>query len=128
MQQTFLQLYKHWRRLDTSRMDAYARRVLVNGFLSHRRKFRREHVMPEPPDSAVAGADTAISHCLRAALHRLPPKQRALVVLRHLEDVSVAEAAEMLGITEGTVKSQTARGLEKLRAEFAGDKTWMTTN
>lgn len=116
VQHTFLQLYRHWRRLESQTIDAYSRRTLVNAFLSHRRRFRREHVVAEPPDGvAPPGADPGGGEDLAAALAILPPRQRTLVVLRHLEDMSVADAAELLGITEGTVKSQTARALEKLR-------------
>jgi RNA polymerase sigma-70 factor (sigma-E family) len=116
VQHTFLQLYRHWRRLQGETLDAYSRRTLVNSFLSHRRRYQREHVVAEPPDGVAPHADPAGGEDIAAVLALLPPRQRALVVLRHLEDMSVADAAELLGITEGTVKSQTARALEKLRA------------
>ncbi|NUT35704.1 MAG: SigE family RNA polymerase sigma factor [Hamadaea sp.] len=120
VQQTFLQLYKHWRRIEPSTVDAYARRTLVNAYLSHRRARKRETVVadvPERPADPTPGVDVDI----RRALDALPPRQRALVVLRHLEDISVAEAADILGIAEGTVKSQTAHGLAKLRLSLQGD-------
>src|SRR5687767_5356929 len=96
VQHTFLQLYRHWRKLDGETLDAYSRRTLVNAFLSHRRRYRREQVVAEPPDPAMGPdpADRGGDH-LAAALAELPPRQRALVVLRHLEDMSVADAAEM---------------------------------
>ncbi len=115
VQHTFLQVYRHWRRIDKARLDPYTRKILVNALLSHRRRFRREKVVPDPPDGVVPGPEAGEDAVLRAALDELPPKQRALIVLRYLEDISVAEAAGLLGIAEGTVKSQTARGLEKLR-------------
>lgn len=115
VQHTFLQLYRHWKRLEGDTLDAYSRRTLVNAFLSHRRRFRREQVVADPPEGVVPGWDPGGGEDIAAALAILPPRQRALVVLRHLEDMSVADAAELLGITEGTVKSQTARALEKLR-------------
>jgi RNA polymerase sigma-70 factor (sigma-E family) len=116
VQHTFLQLYRHWRRIDPATLDAYARRTLVNAYLSHKRDRRRETVLAEPPDRpAPEGADIAGRLDLRRALDQLPPRMRVLVVLRHLEDVSIAEAAEILGVAEGTVKSQTAHGLAKLR-------------
>ncbi|MEV0267577.1 SigE family RNA polymerase sigma factor [Hamadaea sp. NPDC050747] len=116
VQHTFLQLYRHWRRLDPSTLDAYSRRTLVNAYLSHRRK-KRETAVADVPDRA-ADPVPDLDLDVRAALDALPPRQRALVVLRHLEDISVAEAADLLGIAEGTVKSQTAHGLAKLRSLF----------
>lgn len=118
-QHTFLQLYRHWKRLDPATLDAYSRRVLVNAFLSDRRVRKRERLMAQLPDEPASIPSEAIGLDVRRALDALPPRQRALVVLRHLEDISVAEAAEILGVAEGTVKSQTARGLDKLRAMLA---------
>jgi RNA polymerase sigma-70 factor (sigma-E family) len=117
VQHTFLQLYRHWRRVDKATLDAYTRRVLVNGYLSHKRRYRREQIVSTPPDTTVWAEPQHDD--IGAALACLPPRQRALVVLRHLEDMSVADAAELLGITQGTVKSQTARALDKLRATLA---------
>ncbi|HCU51136.1 MAG TPA: SigE family RNA polymerase sigma factor [Micromonosporaceae bacterium] len=119
VQHTFLQLYRHWRRLDGMTLDAYSRRVLVNALLSHRRRYKAEQVVAETPDSAAPGHEDPMEGNIAAALAALPPRQRALVVLRHVEDMSVADAADLLGITEGTVKSQTARALDKLRAALA---------
>ena len=80
-------------------------------------------MVAEPPPGVArdpaAWADLDGGHDIAAALAALPPRQRALVVLRHLEDMSVADAAELLGVAEGTVKSQTARALEKLRGALA---------
>lgn len=121
VQTTFMKLYRHWRRIEPGTLDAYARRVLVNTYLSHRRDRRRESVngdlpeVPAPPDRD-AGDRVDIGRALAA----LPARQRAMVVLRHLEDLSVAEVAHALGVAEGTVKSQTARGVEALRRVLAG--------
>lgn len=119
VQATFVQLYRHWRRLRQETVDAYARRALVNACLSHRRDRRREWVTDTPPDQpAEPDADSAGRVDLARALADLPPRQRAMVVLRHLEDLSVAEVASILGVAEGTVKSQTARGVEALRGRL----------
>ncbi|HKD97450.1 MAG TPA: SigE family RNA polymerase sigma factor [Micromonosporaceae bacterium] len=118
-QTTFIRLYRHWHRLEPATIDAYARRVLVNAYLSHRRSRRRESVVADVPEVAMLVDDPVTPDGLGAALAALPPRQRALIVLRHLEDVSVAEAAELLGITEGTVKSQVSRGLATLRTALA---------
>jgi RNA polymerase sigma factor (sigma-70 family) len=103
-------------------VDAFARRTLVNdAYLSHSRNRRRETVLAAPPDGSGASPDVAAQMDIRRALDALPPHQRALVVLRHVEDISVAEAAEILGMAEGTVKSQTAHGLANLRLSLSGE-------
>ena len=116
---TFLQLYRHWRRARRESIDGYARRILVNAYLSHKRRRRRESVVPAVPDRAAAGADLGLRVDLGRALAELAPRQRAMVVLRFLEDLPVAEVAGLLGVAEGTVKSQTARGVQALRTAMA---------
>ena len=119
VQATFLQLYRHWRRIRGETLDAYARRTLVNAFLSERRRGRRVSVLADPPDRPADAPDTAGAVDLRRALAALPPRQRAMVVLRHLEDLPVTEVAALLDLAEGTVKSQTARGIAALRDALA---------
>lgn len=117
VQATFVKLYRHWRRVRSETLDAYTRRILVNTYLSGRRSGRHEHVMADVPDRAAPlGDDPATSVDLGRALATLPSRQRALIVVRFLEDISVAETAELFGITEGAVKSQTSRGIQTLRA------------
>lgn len=121
VQVTFVKLYRHWKRLPPEGVEPYARRILVNTFLSHHRDRRREQVVAEPPDAVAPevglasddGADRRAE--LVAALRALPARQRAVVALRHLEDMSIAEVAAALGMAEGTVKSQAARGVAALR-------------
>jgi RNA polymerase sigma-70 factor (sigma-E family) len=116
VQSTFVTLYRRWHRIRVESLDAYARRILVNAFLSERHSRRRESVMPEPPDLAASpGGDISDRLLLQRALTALPPRQRAMVVLRHLEDLSITQVADLLGVAEGTVKSQTARGIQSLR-------------
>jgi RNA polymerase sigma-70 factor (sigma-E family) len=119
VQVTFLRLYRHWRRIRTETVDAYARRTLVNAFLTDRRDRRREDVSASPPDRAAPCTDPSQAVDLSRALAGLPAQQRAAVVLRHLEDLPVAEVAALLGVAEGTVKSQTARGVQALRAALS---------
>jgi RNA polymerase sigma-70 factor (sigma-E family) len=115
-QNTLIQLYRYWRRIDPGNVDAYARRVLVNLYLASRRRPRRDHPVADLPDSVApepASSEDRID--LANALAGLSPRQRAMVVLRYLEDLPVAEVAVLLGAAEGTVKSQTAKALRHLR-------------
>lgn len=97
---------------------AYARRMLVNTFLSRRRRASsRDVVTADPPDRpAVAGDAVVDRDVLRRALACVPARQRAAVVLRHYEDLSEQQTAELMGCSVGTVKSLTSRGLAGLRA------------
>jgi RNA polymerase sigma-70 factor (sigma-E family) len=114
VQTTFVNLYVAWPRISEDRLDAYTRRTLVNVCLSHLRKNRRETPRGQLPDRGVDEVSGDLD--LNRALAVLPPRQRAVIALRYLEDLSVAEAAEALEITQGTVKSQTAHALKTLRA------------
>lgn len=118
VQGTLVRLYLAWgRATKRGGVDAYARRVLVNSFIDHRRRpsVARELVTGELPDRAGPTAEEPIDAELLAALSALPARMRAAVVLRHVVDLSVEDAADALGCSEGNVKSQTARGLAKLR-------------
>lgn len=117
---TFVRLYRHWPRVRDETVDAYTRRILVNAFLSDRRARRRESLMADPPERPVGAPDPAEGLALRRALAGLAPRQRAAVVLRYYEDLPVAEVAALLGITEGTVKSQTARAIQSIRGALHG--------
>jgi RNA polymerase sigma-70 factor (sigma-E family) len=117
VQNTFLQLYRRWKRIGEHSVDAYARRVLVNLFLSTRRRPFREQLVAEVPDALAAGSRSSEDRLdLANALATLTPRQRAMVVLRYLEDLPIAEVAVLLGAAEGTVKSQTAKAVHHLRA------------
>jgi RNA polymerase sigma-70 factor (sigma-E family) len=121
VQSTFLQLYRRWRRIQPGSEDAYARRVLVNLFLTGRRRPRREDSVAELPESAAplrADSDDRVD--LARALAGLPARQRAMVVLRYLEDLPIAEVAALLGVAEGTVKSQTSKAVRQLRTVLSG--------
>jgi RNA polymerase sigma-70 factor (sigma-E family) len=116
LQTALLRVARHWpRALDNP--DAYTRRVLVNLAYDHSRRRRRHPESLEAvPD--VASADDATAEdrdILLDALRALPERQRATVVLRFWEDLSVADTAALLGCSEGTVKSTTSKALVRLR-------------
>jgi RNA polymerase sigma-70 factor (sigma-E family) len=118
VQSTLTRLYVAWpafRRVDNQR--AYVRRALVNALIDEqRRPWRRERSTPDLPDRpAPEAASTARVDQLNQALSELPPRMRAALVLRYFDDLSVADTADALGCSQGTVKSQTARALDKLR-------------
>jgi RNA polymerase sigma-70 factor (sigma-E family) len=117
---TLTRLYRHWGRARQAQsLDAYVRTILTRAWLDERRRpWRREEVTDCPPDRGTEPVLTGFSDRadLAALLTALPRRQRAVVVLRFYCDLSVAETAELLGVSEGTVKSQSARGLEILRA------------
>ncbi|MEV6265373.1 SigE family RNA polymerase sigma factor [Streptomyces sp. NPDC051784] len=105
-------------RLDN--IEAYARKTLINTYIAARRRFWwRERPYGELPDTVGDQADSDTGLMVRAALARLTARQRAVLVLRYWEDLSVQATAELLGMRESTVKSHTARGLAALRAEMA---------
>lgn len=136
-QAAFLRLYLHWERArKVDYLDAYVRTILVNIFLNEQRSpwWKRITLTPGQPrdtDSRARGvaeaealpAYAALAHVaapedsldLLAALAKLPPRQRAALVLRYYCDLSITDTAHLLGCTTGTVKSQTSRGIDALR-------------
>jgi RNA polymerase sigma-70 factor (sigma-E family) len=123
LQDSLVRIYERWRRLSrTDDLHAYLRKVLVNNHTSLWRRRRRESLVAEVPDyagpSGGAGVDALV---LRDALRALPSRQRAVVVLRHYEDLPEREVARVLGCSLGTVKSQHSRALDKLRHLVGGD-------
>ncbi len=120
VQVSLTRLYLAWgRQREPEARKAYARRTLVNALIDETRRpwRRREHSRAELPDvPAPSGGepDERIAR-LRPALSELPPRMRAAVIFRYLHELSVAETADLLNCSQGTVKSQTARGLDHLR-------------
>ena len=109
-----------WSRIERD-PEPYVRKILVNTYASWwRRKWNGEQShgdLPEPGGVGSSGADDR--HDLWTAMGRLPRRQRAVVVLRYVEDLSEAETAAVLGVSTGTVKSQTSKALAKLRIDPA---------
>jgi RNA polymerase sigma-70 factor (sigma-E family) len=104
---------------DKDNPDGYVRRAILNGYLTVWRRVRSRETsmsdLPEPSASYDGTAGVADQVTLRRALQALPPRQRAVLVLRYLEDRSEQQTADLLGCSVGTVKSQTSKGLVKLR-------------
>jgi RNA polymerase sigma-70 factor (sigma-E family) len=129
-QTAFVALHRRWRKIrDRGALDAYVRKTLVRALIDEtRRPWRRERYVEEMPEVAssnssdvdAVGDSVATRSALLDGLRRVPPRQRAVLVLRFLEGLDVAAVAEALKCSEGTVKSQTARGLATLR-EVLGD-------
>ena len=116
VQNALLTTYGAWNRLDDpANAEAYTRTSLVRAALRWRsRKWHGEVPTDELPEVPAVPADDLDS--VRRALAALPAQQRAVIVLRYLDDLSEAQTAEVLGISVGTVKSRASRGLAALRA------------
>jgi RNA polymerase sigma-70 factor (sigma-E family) len=118
VQATLTRLYVHWGRVQAAtHPDAYARAVLVREFIHERRSawVRRVNLSGRVDDSSAAVIDHDAVLDLRAALATLLARQRATLVLRFYCDLNVDQAAEILGCSPGTVKSQTAKALAAVR-------------
>jgi RNA polymerase sigma-70 factor (ECF subfamily) len=112
----------HWKRVDHARAEAYVRAAIVNEQrMAWRRRWRGERPSADLPEVTLPDPYWQVDQldALRRALTRLPVRQRASVVLRYLDDMSESEVAAVLNCSIGTVKSQTARGLSKLRVLLA---------
>jgi len=125
VQEGLIRVYVAWPRLTRAgREHAYARKAVVSAVIDHHRRRSSTEVPSEPDRDVPSGQDVADAVALRAslvaALLDLPVRQRACVVLRYFEDLSVADTAAVLGCSEGTVKSQTSRALASLRSLFEG--------
>jgi len=132
VQTALARLYVAWPRVRRSGRQAmaYTWRIVLHAHIDEvrRPRWKREHYVADVPDEFdppgpgdLAGFDVAWVNgaAVRAALGELAPRMRAAVVLRHWLDFSVEETAELLNCSEGTVKSQTAKGVARLRELLA---------
>lgn len=117
VQTTLAKTYASWSKVrDVNAAPGYARSVLVNTAASWFRKkgWRNERPTATLPDQGHE-VDLTDRPAVIDALSQLPPRQRAVIVLRYYEDLSVAQTAAALGCSDGTVKSQTSDALTRLR-------------
>lgn len=115
VQTTLFKTAKAWRRIRGN-PEAYARRVMYHENVSWWRRRRvSELIVAKPPERGESSADVETQLVLVRALARLTAKQRTVLVLRYFEDLSESQVAAALGISLGTVKSQTRHSLRRLR-------------
>jgi RNA polymerase sigma-70 factor (sigma-E family) len=120
VQDTLAKVYVRWHRRLSAPIEhpvAYAHTTLARTYISAQRR-RSNHETPTEhlPETSDGRGDAATGLALRAALDELAPMDRAVLVLRYLEDVSVADTADALGVSPGAVRNRTIRALDRLRA------------
>lgn len=124
VQETLGRMYVAWGRpaVRQGNPAAYAQTVLVRAFLAHQRRRsageRPSDNLPEP--EAAGGSDPSLRLTLLDALRRLPPKDRAVVVLRYWEDRSIEETADALHLSSAAVRTRSSRALARLREQLGG--------
>ncbi len=121
VQVALVKTWARWARLARrDAPEAYVRRVMLSTFLTwNRRRWRGEFpvaAVPDQPEPRDAAAEADVRRAVSQALRTLPGRQRAVVVLRFFDDLTEAQAADILGCSVGTVKSQTSKALSRLRA------------
>lgn len=132
VQTVLTKLYLSWKRVQRrDNLDAYVHKALVNVYIDHtRRPSRREHSTDTSADHLASRAETdypsttsdpIVRNQLMSALADIPPMQRAVLVLRFWDDLSIAQVADALNCSVGNVKSQTSRGLERLRTALGSE-------
>lgn len=125
-QDALIAVYKSWPRVARgNNIDAYANRVLVHKFIDDKRRpWSRVFVSGDPPDRNDPSAAQDLERIegqdapLNKALAKLPAQQRAVLVLRYTDDLTVDEIARIMDLPSGTVKSRLSRGVEALRAQL----------
>lgn len=122
VQSALVRMLPHWSRVRDDDPDGYAYRILLNCYLSWWRRVRprepESRELPELPVHDEGFVTVALRDELAQLLAKLPRRQRAVVVLRYYHGYSEAETAVLLGCAIGTVKSQAAKALAKLRGDL----------
>ena len=122
VQDALARLYGAWDRVArVDNVDGYVRKIIVNAHYSDRRRpWRRRELAAEPREVALEpGFPVEDADAVRTALSALPPGQRRVIVLRHIWNLTIEETAAELGISTGTVKSQSSDALAALRRTLA---------
>ena len=116
-QTALTKVFVSWRRIRRQdAVHAYTNRTLVNAYLAHRRLKRTGELLTGRfPERAAPDPAPEIRMVLLDALAALPPRSRAVVVLRYWADLSVEQVADVMGCSPGNVKKLSSRGLDKLR-------------
>lgn len=131
VQVALLRTHQRWGSLrEPAAAHAYAKRVLVTQAASRRRLRSNSELVELPPHDPAAAPESdryAEREAMTAVLRSLPPRMRAVLVLRYWEDLSEADTAEALGCSVHTVRSQTSRGLTRLRDALSSTPTVPTT-
>lgn len=121
VQTVLAKAWRQWGRIGPGNPEAYVRQMLFHTYVTWwRRKWRAEVPADRLPDRAQPGdvaGDVATRDALNRALARISRQQRAVLVLRFLEDLSVVDTAEVLGCTPATVTTQTSRALAAMRTD-----------
>lgn len=115
VQEALVKVALRWGRLRDGQPTAYARTVIARDNISWWRKHKREVVGVEPADRPGPATESDLRLVVLEALENLTPAQRRVVVLRHFDDLTEIETARVLGVSVGTVKSQNAAALARLR-------------
>jgi RNA polymerase sigma-70 factor (sigma-E family) len=126
VQEALAKSLRRWRWVRADNPVAYTRRVMINTHLTRWRRWGARVRLGDVPESATDDAGLQRGEdwdALRRALARLPPRQRAVLVLRYLEDLPDTTIAALLGCSPGTVRSHAARGLAALRPRLTAGTT-----
>ena len=117
LQGALVKLALHWTQVRTGDPEAFLRTVIYRDAVSWWRRRRRERLTSEPPERVAAdpGEGASMRLVFEAALQRLTARQRAVLVLRFFDDLTEARTAAVLGVSVGTVKSQTSVALRRLQ-------------
>ncbi|HWD82991.1 MAG TPA: SigE family RNA polymerase sigma factor [Kribbella sp.] len=124
VQEALIKTYVSWHRLrDPANAEAYTRRAITTTAIGwwRRKSWHAERPNDDVPDRPVTGDDSTARIWLWHELQRLPPRQRAALVLRYYEDLTEVQTADVLGCSVGTVKSQVSDALKKLRVRLGSD-------